>query len=198
MGRRINDGDKTGLKQDKYRNSRFEVEENRQNSTKYGGVSRATSNTLGGPSAENRGRRSSDSDERSRWDSSPFENGKLYNWKHRKGWDDYYDYSYDRGSRNYGGGLLDHEGSHIGKGPRGYKRPDKSIYEDVCQTLELSPDVDASDIEVSVKDGIVFLRGTVTDRRSKRYAELAIENISGVHDVQNLLGITSDINENLN
>lgn len=190
MGRRVNDGDVNGLKLDKYRNSRFEVEDDEFNRTRYGGVSRATPNTVNGPWAENRGRKSADSI-RSQWDGSPFENRKIYNWKKRQGWDEYYDHSYDRGNRNYGGAQLDHEGSHVGKGPRGYKRRDEAIYDDVCEKLELSPAIDASGIEVEVKEGIVYLRGTVDNRRTKRLAELEIENVSGVVDVQNILKIES-------
>ena len=55
MSRRVNDGDTTGIKQDKFRNSRFEYEENTEPSWYYGGVSRKSPNTLGGLSAENRG-----------------------------------------------------------------------------------------------------------------------------------------------
>lgn len=196
MGKRINDGSMTGLKQDKFRNSDFEYEQKNYDSARYGGVSRKTPNTIGGPYAENRGRRSAD-DTSSSWDSSPFENGRVDNWKNSEGWDDYYEYGKVKGNRNYGGAQLDHEGSHFGKGPRGYKRQDKSIFEDVCHTLELSSDVDATNIEVSVKEGIVYLNGTVSDRRTKRMAELEIENISGVHDVQNLLGLEKNTNEDL-
>lgn len=184
MSRRVNDGDINGLKLDKFRHSRFEPE-TRESSIRFGGVSRATPTTINGPYAENRGRRSPDT-VRSQWDGSPFENGRLYNWKNRQGWDEYYEY-HERGNRNHGGRQLDHEGSHFGKGPKGYKRADESIYEDVCQRLELSSQVDASEIEVNVKDGIVYLTGSVQDRRTKRLAELEIENISGVFDVQNQL-----------
>lgn len=187
MPRRTNDGDLTGLKQDRFRNSRFEYDANEE-PQRFEGVSRRTLNTIGGAWEENRGRRNA-SEERSRWDSSPFENGKEYNWSHRQGWDQYYR-GRDRGNRNYGGAQLDHEGSHFGKGPRGYQRSDTSIFEDVCDALSLSPDVDASDIDVDVKSGVVYLKGTVTDRTSKRMAELEIENISGVTDVQNFLTIS--------
>ncbi|HXH76250.1 MAG TPA: BON domain-containing protein [Bacteriovoracaceae bacterium] len=53
--------------------------------------------------------------------------------------------------------------------------------------LTLSPDVDAGDIKVTVKEGVVTLNGTVESRQAKRMAELEIENISGVMDVQNYL-----------
>lgn len=186
MGRRINDGDRTGMKLDKFRNSRFEIDD-MENDFHYGGVSRSTINTLGGISAENRGRRSAEFQPRSRWDQSPFENLKLSNWKRRQGWDEYYSEGYDRGNRNRGGALIGHDLGNRGRGPKGYKRSDDSIYHDVCDTLSLSPDIDASDIEVSVKDGVVFLDGSVSSRDIKKLAEYEIENISGVTDVQNLL-----------
>ncbi len=79
------------------------------------------------------------------------------------------------------------ETNHSGRGPKGYKRMDENIYEDVCEVLSASRDIDASNIEVEVKDGCVYLRGSVDDRQTKRLAEEAIEYISGVQDVQNLL-----------
>jgi hypothetical protein len=186
MGRRINDGDMTGLKQDRYRNSRFEFEDNidQRDPVHFGGVSRKSANTLGGVHQENRGRRYADENLRSQWDNSPFENGNQYNWKNRQGWENFYSVN---GNRTHGGAIQDHDIGHRGKGPKGYKRPDESIYSDVCDRLAMSADIDASNIEVSVKEGIVYLRGSVSDRRLKRRTELEIENVSGVTDVQNLL-----------
>lgn len=190
IGKRKNDGDNTGLKQDRYRNSRFEYERWKDPSS-LEGMSHKTVNTLGGAYQENRGRRTAD--ERYSRDDNPFENGDLDNWNQRKGWDRYYDASYDKeGNRRHGGALRDHDASHRGKGPRGYTRSDERVFEDVCEALFLSPNVDASDIEVKVKEGIVYLHGNVDRRESKRFAELAIENISGVHDVQNQLIIQRD------
>jgi hypothetical protein len=188
MGRRINDGDKTGMKQDRFRNSRFEYDRDERDETRFGGVSSKTPNTLGGPFAENRGRRSADDQSSGRWDNSPFENGKLYNWNKRQGWDNYYQDNNTRGFRNHGGAQIGHDSEgHRGKGPKGYRRPDDSIYHDVCDRLSLSPDIDATHVEVSVKNGIVFLNGKVSDRRAKKIAELEVENISGVSDVNKLL-----------
>lgn len=182
--RRINDGDVKGMKQDRYRHSSFEArqDESYQNQ----GVTRNNLNTLGGPYNENRGRRSADP--RLVNEDNPFETGELSNWRSRQGWDRYFDATYDKeGNRPHGGALIGHDGGHRGKGPKGYGRSDDRIMEDVNETLYLSPDVDASDIEVSVKDGCVYFKGTVHDRRMKRMAELEVENISGVKDVQNLL-----------
>ena len=45
--------------------------------------------------------------------------------------------------------------------------------------------VDASEIEVDVRNGEVFLKGTVNSRQEKRRAEDVVENISGVKNVEN-------------
>ncbi|HEX2494143.1 MAG TPA: BON domain-containing protein, partial [Steroidobacter sp.] len=50
-------------------------------------------------------------------------------------------------------------GQHRGKGPRGYRRSDERIREDVCDVLTDDPRVDASSIEVTVKDCEVTLSG---------------------------------------
>lgn len=72
-----------------------------------------------------------------------------------------------------------------GKGPKGYKRSDERIKEDVCETLARDHRIDASDIEVNVENAMVTLSGTVDNREAKRAAEMVIENISGVEDVKN-------------
>lgn len=72
-----------------------------------------------------------------------------------------------------------------GKGPKGYKRSDDRIKEDVCETLARDHRIDASDIEVNVENALVTLSGTVDSREIKRAAEMVIENLSGVEDVRN-------------
>lgn len=76
-----------------------------------------------------------------------------------------------------------------GKGPKGYRRSDERIKEDVCECLERSPLVDASNIEVDVKDCCVTLKGAVDSRQAKRDAEMLIENLRGVDDVINELKV---------
>jgi len=80
---------------------------------------------------------------------------------------------------------------HRGKGPSGYMRSDERIRETVCEALSDDDRVDASNIEVTVKNGEVTLSGTVDDRMSKRMAEECVENLSGVKDVQNLIRIST-------
>jgi hypothetical protein len=77
-----------------------------------------------------------------------------------------------------------------GRGPRGYRRSDARIHEDICEILTRHPEIDASDIEVEVKNGVVTLSGTVEDRYTKRLAEDVAELTLGVHDVENRMRIS--------
>jgi osmotically-inducible protein OsmY len=79
-----------------------------------------------------------------------------------------------------------------GKGPKNYERPDERIREDVCEALTQNMWVDATDIEVEVKYGYVYLRGTVVDRNQKKAAESCTEEVSGVVDVINDLSLKKD------
>lgn len=79
--------------------------------------------------------------------------------------------------------------THSGKGPKNYARSDERIREDVCECLTYHPNVDASEIDVMVKDGEVTLTGTVVDRGSKRLAEDITEDVRGVRDVHNQLRV---------
>lgn len=81
------------------------------------------------------------------------------------------------------------EPSFAGRGPKGYRRSDERIREDVCDRLGDDPRVDATDIDVTVKDGEVILAGTVRSREEKRRSEDMAETISGVRDIQNNLRV---------
>ena len=89
------------------------------------------------------------------------------------------------GQQDWTGQRRDSRGRFAGRGPKNYRRSDERIQEDVNQALCDHPDLDASEIEVAVKNGEVTLRGTVPDRYSKRLAEEAIERLPGVADVRN-------------
>lgn len=81
---------------------------------------------------------------------------------------------------------------HVGKAPKNATRPDARVHEDVCDALTYHGELDASDIDVQVKDGEVTLEGTVADRRSKHVAEEVCERVLGVTDVHNRLRIRKD------
>jgi hypothetical protein len=78
---------------------------------------------------------------------------------------------------------------HRGRGPKGYKRSDDRITEDLNDRLTDDPYLDASDIQVSVKDSEVTLSGLVANRQDKRRAEDLADSISGVTHVQNNLRV---------
>lgn len=96
--------------------------------------------------------------------------------------------SYDRMTRGSFKGMSDHRG----RGPRGYRRSDERVREDVCEALTEDSYLDASNMEVQVKDCEVTLSGSVTSREDKRRAEDLVERISGVADVHNQLRVASD------
>lgn len=79
--------------------------------------------------------------------------------------------------------------SQFGKGPKGYKRSDERIAEEINQCLMDDHRIDASDIEVKVQNGEVSLTGTVSDRRCRRDVEDLVESISGVSEVSNQLKV---------
>ena len=80
-------------------------------------------------------------------------------------------------------------GQYSGRGPRGYRRSDERIREDVNERLTDDSFLDATNIEVSVDSGIVTLTGTVNNRSDKRRAEDLAESVSGVSDVSNQLRV---------
>lgn len=135
-----------------------------------------------------------------RFDDSRLSETKIARRPIASGEDDYrYTQSGDYGYRNQMGGdhysvgreegFIDRVKNFFGRGPKGYKRSDERIREEVCEILYMHPDIDASEIEVDVKEGIVLLSGTVDSRSTRRLAEDVIERCSGVVDVQNRLKV---------
>ena len=80
-----------------------------------------------------------------------------------------------------------HDRNFRGRGPKAYRRSDERIREDINDRLTDHAYLDASDIEVNVKEGEVTLLGKVFDRTDKRLAEDVAESVSGVKHVQNNL-----------
>jgi len=89
----------------------------------------------------------------------------------------------------YSSGMMQGRQSFAGRGPQGYKRSDERITEDINEELTQDPQLDASDVNVEVRNGEVVLKGTVPDRESKRRAEEIAECCSGVKDVMNQLRV---------
>lgn len=96
----------------------------------------------------------------------------------------------ERGSQGRRG-----SGPHRGKGPQGYQRSDERLREMICEALSEDDHIDASQIEVTVKNGEVTLGGHVDDRRTKREAEDCACGVSGVRDVQNQIRVKDERGE---
>jgi hypothetical protein len=143
-------------------------------------------------------RREPDWEERYRGD---FGTGPSDDWG-TPGWRDGYG---GRGGRTrqvgYGqfGATPRAQGSFSGRGPRGYRRGDDRIREDVCDRLSDHPGIDAGEVDVSIRDGEVTLQGSVPDRWMKRMAEDVAEDVQGVRQVHNHLRVAdyqSDVTAN--
>jgi osmotically-inducible protein OsmY len=93
-------------------------------------------------------------------------------------------YGYGRSAGGYGG--------FAGRGPKGYQRSDQRLEEEINDRLMADDWVDASDLQVKVKDGEVTLTGTVRDRQAKRRAEDIAEQVMGVRDVMNQVRVESE------
>src|SRR5262245_52431774 len=106
--------------------------------------------------------------------------------------DEWYEQFDGMGGRGWYDGWIDamhRQGPYAGRGPRNYKRSDVRIAEDVNDLLTHHSRIDATDIEVSVQDGEVTLRGFVESRPAKRLAEDIAESVFGVKDIYNQLRI---------
>jgi ferritin-like metal-binding protein YciE len=80
-------------------------------------------------------------------------------------------------------------GSYSGLGPSGYDSAGDPVGQEVYSRLTQHGQVDASNIEIVIDDGEVLLEGTVNSEETKRLAEEAVETVSGVDRVQNLLRV---------
>lgn len=91
----------------------------------------------------------------------------------------------------YGYGSNTQSTTFRGRGPKGYERSDDRLREMICERLTDDPRIDASDVHIEVKDKIVKLTGTVSDRRSKYEIEDVVERCGGVKDIDNQVRVRS-------
>ena len=75
------------------------------------------------------------------------------------------------------------------RGPKGYKRSDDRIREDVNDRLSEQDDFDPSEIEVSVANAEVTLTGSVRSRHEKFLAEEIADDVNGVTEVHNQIRV---------
>jgi osmotically-inducible protein OsmY len=72
--------------------------------------------------------------------------------------------------------------------------PDRELQSDVSTVLSWAPDVDATDINVSAKEGVVTLKGTVPSYWGKLRAHLLAAQTEGVIHVVDELAVTPSQN----
>lgn len=80
-------------------------------------------------------------------------------------------------------------GGFAGRGPKGYRRSDDRIGEEVCERLTRDDAVDASDLSVRVESGHVTLEGSCATRSQRQRAESVAAEVAGVSDVRNLVRV---------
>lgn len=80
-------------------------------------------------------------------------------------------------------------GPHYCIGPKGYKRSDERIRDEVCERMARDGYVDVRDVEVIVESGIVTLRGSVAMKLDRRRLEDLVADVWGVEDIHNDLRV---------
>ena len=71
------------------------------------------------------------------------------------------------------------------RGPKGYKRSDERLKEDISERLMQHAYIDATEVTVEVQNGKVTLDGTVPERRMKHLIEDIVDECPGVQDIDN-------------
>ena len=75
------------------------------------------------------------------------------------------------------------------KEPIGWSRPDEQIKEDASNILWRNQKIDATEIEVTVNNGILSLNGKVNSVEAKKEAEFCVKGVTGVIEVQNNINL---------
>ena len=115
--------------------------------------------------------------------------GSAYGDEYSRGYGSQSSQDYGPRERTWGGTQSMTRGRFSGRGPANYQRSDDRIREDVNDRLTDHPDIDATFIEVTVRNCEVTLAGTVDSRHAKRLAEDVAESVSGVKEVQNQIRV---------
>ncbi len=112
-------------------------------------------------------------------DFSP-RHGEAYYYPHKR-MEPARDADLSRGSSgtNWNSNIKD----YTGYGPKNWKISDERLREKVCDVLLHSIEVDASEVEVEVKDRVVTLSGNISSKGMGRIAEDLVESIPGIEDV---------------
>lgn len=122
--------------------------------------------------------------------------GGFGDWDESRG--GYPDYSREAQRVGWGGGVQyggssgrwsdGRQTQRRGTAPKSYKRSDERIQDDVCERI-MDRGIDASDVDVKVKDAVVTLTGEVEDRSDKHRIEQIAAEVFGVQDVENQIRV---------
>lgn len=82
---------------------------------------------------------------------------------------------------------------YSGIGPKSYQRSDESLLEHISEALTWSPEVDASEITIAVKNGDVILSGTVPEREMIYLVDELMEEIHGIKNIDNHIKLERNI-----
>lgn len=104
----------------------------------------------------------------------------------------------DLGMGSSGTHWNDRKVNFRGVGPRGWELSDDKLKERVSEVLLHSHEVDPSELEVSVKEKVVYLEGQIKSKGMRRVAEDLILSIPGVEDVFTNLKISDTSNFQIN
>ncbi len=74
-------------------------------------------------------------------------------------------------------------------GPKGYRRSDERIREDLCERIMQTGHIDSSEVTVDVKGGQVLLEGTMPERWMKHTIENLADSCPGVKDIENKIRV---------
>jgi osmotically-inducible protein OsmY len=78
------------------------------------------------------------------------------------------------------------------RGPKGYRRTDARIREELCEGLTQRQDLDVSDVSIDVLGGRVTLIGTVPYRHMKYAIEDFAADVAAVTDVDNQIRVKAN------
>lgn len=84
--------------------------------------------------------------------------------------------------------------TNVGKGPKGWLLSDEKLKDRVSEVLYHSHDVDPSEMEISVEDRVVYLKGNIKSCGMKQVAEDLVASIPGVEDVFTQLKVSDTSN----
>lgn len=73
--------------------------------------------------------------------------------------------------------------NYSGMGPKGWELSDEKLQTRVCEVLLHSHDVDPTELEITVKDKVVYVKGHIQSKGMRIVCEDLILSIPGVEDV---------------